>query len=1548
MFRHPPHSPSGTAGAPYGPRLGRYGLAGAGLSLALTLACSGSGGSSPAPTIASFTAAPPVITQGDTASLTAVFPSGSGSVSPGVGSVVSGAAVSVTPAADTTYVLTVTSAGGRKVSKSVTVPVSAPVVQPVINAASLVLPNQPCVAAVTQPQADCTYTWQLNGQDAGTVAPGTAAVSFTAPAADGGNTLTCYATNLAGAKSAVASFSFNVQASQTISAYTATPGIITAGGGASLAAAFTGNTGLITPGNVGMASTRSMAVTPTIGTVYGLQVDGAGPQYQNLVHVVRPVRAGSVRADANVAPNQDNLSASVPAQPGCAYAWTLGGDGSITSDPGRRAITYQVGAPGAVTLTCRITNAAGAVRDQIPATVTVGPTISGFSAAPASIAPGGSATLNFWFDGGNGVVQAGNSATPVTSGGTLAVSPAQTTEYTLVVTDDGNRQATAKALVQVNAPGAPVISSFTAAQTTLAQGDSTTLLAQFSGTSAIIDAGVGAVASNQAVTVAPTADTTYTLTVNGASGTTPATRAVTVHVVPPSGISASALVEAGHAGYTASVPQQDGATYLWNILNGAITAGGNSPVVTFTAGEIGQLQLFCIITSGGNASVLTLPVTVTPPGNLETLNLVATPANISAGQAGCTAEAPETGLRYAWSIDSESTSVNATFTSPTDQRVVTFTAGGQGELVLYCSASDDQGNVLAWGVLTVPVTGPAISDFSASNLKFTVGDTVTLNFAFTGGTGVLTPGNQVVASGGSFQVTPGQSQNYKLTVTDPGGVSVSRNLSLVGYPAPAIDFFTANRDIVSPGSTVQLAGQFDPGPGGSASVDQGMGAFASNTAVTTGALTGRTTYTLTVTNGAGAHAVAQALVRVATLTQVGGSVSGPGYLDGQGTAAVFNGPSGAVFDSIGNMYVADTGNSLIRKISVSGLVTTYAGQPGRSGWLDGRADLALFNAPAALAIDDLDNLYVADRGNYVVRKITPGSMVSTVAGVPGVPGTNPGPYDSDPLAPSPEARLSNLQGIAVTRLNNAVIVYVAETTATGAMIRSFTPTGQTSTVAVNTVAGNANASGNFDGPSPIQSLLQQPNGLALTEDGNTLFISDRANGNVRMLDGLNTAAPTLTTLAAGIAGASGVAIDNGGGASYAHVLVASQYANVIWMLTPGAPWQGGIVAGTAAEAGHADGTGDAALFDQPAGLTANAGNLYVMELGNNDVRELTTDLGGMVGTIAGGPSQAGSTNGPLAQARFNNPWGMAQDNLGNLYLADAGNFLIRDYDGATSLVTTLAGIAGQQGNTDIPALFLGPKGIAWDAQSGNLFVADTTDAGNGELRRVTPGLGLTQTVFASGGAFGNLNAVAVLVADAGKLQVGAAGHSVVLVSDPAHHVVWWLDPSAATVTPAVYAGTLTHLDHTTEGFGALAYPAGLALAEDGTLFIADRDANAIMAVTPGAALAARTMSVLAGSPSQAPGWVDATGQTARFNQPFGLALDSTGSLFVTELGQGSLRLVTPHRGVSTVAGTLGLTGFQPAILPGSLQPCQGILAVADGSAVYLSTPNGILKLAFQP
>ncbi|MDI1334716.1 MAG: immunoglobulin domain-containing protein [Lacunisphaera sp.] len=116
-----------------------------------------------------------------------------------------------------------------------------------------------------------------------------------------------------------------------------------------------------------------------------------------------------------------------------------------------------------------------------------------------------------------------------------------------------------------------------------------------------------------------------------------------------------------------------------------------------------------------------------------------------------------------------------------------------------------------------------------------------------------------------------------------------------------------------------------------------------------------------------------------------GQPSLAGSADGFGTSARFNRPTGLTFDGDGNLYIADTGNHTIRKVTPTGLVSTYAGVPTVSGLMDGAAATALFNEPEGLAFDNDRNLYVTDTGNSAIRKITPAGQVTTLAILGGVP-----------------------------------------------------------------------------------------------------------------------------------------------------------------------------------------------------------------------------------------------------------------------------------------------------------------------------------------------------------------------------------------------------------------------------------------------------------------------------------------------------------------------------------------------------------------------------------
>ena len=126
-----------------------------------------------------------------------------------------------------------------------------------------------------------------------------------------------------------------------------------------------------------------------------------------------------------------------------------------------------------------------------------------------------------------------------------------------------------------------------------------------------------------------------------------------------------------------------------------------------------------------------------------------------------------------------------------------------------------------------------------------------------------------------------------------------------------------------------------------------------------------------------------------TFTTLAGQ--GPGTVDGNGNNARFNQPAAATVDTAGNVYIADTANHVIRRITPAGDVTTFAGQPGSPGFGNGSGADVLFNQPAGIAIDSAGNVYVADRGNHVIRKITPAGDVSTLAGGAGAPGSTDSP-----------------------------------------------------------------------------------------------------------------------------------------------------------------------------------------------------------------------------------------------------------------------------------------------------------------------------------------------------------------------------------------------------------------------------------------------------------------------------------------------------------------------------------------------------------------------------
>ena len=243
----------------------------------------------------------------------------------------------------------------------------------------------------------------------------------------------------------------------------------------------------------------------------------------------------------------------------------------------------------------------------------------------------------------------------------------------------------------------------------------------------------------------------------------------------------------------------------------------------------------------------------------------------------------------------------------------------------------------------------------------------------------------------------------------------------------------------------------------------------------------------------------------AVVTTLAGLPGAFGSANGTGSAARFNLPSGAAVDNAGNVYVADTGNSTIRKVTSAGKVTTLAGSAGKTGSKNGRGSAARFLYPSGVAVDIAGNVYVADTGNNTIRKITPAGAVTTLAGLAG----NAGYVNTNGSA----ARFFAPFGVAVDHAGN---LYVADTRNNA--IRKVTAAGVVTTLAGGTF-------GSKDGTG-IAAQFNAPSSVAVDAATN-VYVADYGNNIIRQV----TPAGVVTTLA-GIPEVSGTNNGTGSGALF--------------------------------------------------------------------------------------------------------------------------------------------------------------------------------------------------------------------------------------------------------------------------------------------------------------------------------------------------------------------------------------------------------------------------------
>ena len=631
-------------------------------------------------------------------------------------------------------------------------------------------------------------------------------------------------------------------------------------------------------------------------------------------------------------------------------------------------------------------------------------------------------------------------------------------------------------------------------------------------------------------------------------------------------------------------------------------------------------------------------------------------------------------------------------------------------------------------------------------------------------------------------------------------------------------------------------------------------------------------------------------------------------------------------DRLGNVYITDTFNQRIRRVDASGIITTVAGtgEPGYSGD-GGPAVEARLCSPEGVAVDGAGNLYFADSCNHGIRRVDTSGIITTVAG------TGDRGYSGDG-GPAVEARLSYPNDVAVDGAGN---LYIAEprnysirrvdtagtiTTAAHAIGLSgievdgagnlFIATADilgerhriqrmdTSGV-ITTVAGTGEKGYSGDGGPAVEARLRYPFDVAVDEAGN-LYIPSGGNHCIRRVD----ASGTITTVAgneeqgysgdggpaieAQLRSPAGVALDDSG-----NLYIADTWNHRLRRVDASGTITTVAGIGESGYSGDGGPANQAQLYRPKDATVDSTGNLYIADTYNHRIRRV--DTSGIITTVAGiGEEGNSGDGGPAVEARLNRPRDVAVDGAGNLYIADTANHRIRRVDGAGNISTIAgAGATGRDagryagdGGRAIEARLDLPSGVALDG-SGNVYIADT---GNYRIRKVDA-TGIITTIAGSGSAgSGDYSgdggpAVEARLDYPNDVAVDRAGN--LYIADTYNHRIRRVDVSGIITTVAgvgdgSYSGSSGPAVE-----AALLQPMGVTVDKAGNVYIADTLFYSIRRVDP-----AGTISTIAGTGIWGFSGDGGPADEALLNWPQGVAVDSSGNVYVADTLNHRIRVLT--------------------------------------------------------
>jgi streptogramin lyase len=627
-------------------------------------------------------------------------------------------------------------------------------------------------------------------------------------------------------------------------------------------------------------------------------------------------------------------------------------------------------------------------------------------------------------------------------------------------------------------------------------------------------------------------------------------------------------------------------------------------------------------------------------------------------------------------------------------------------------------------------------------------------------------------------------------------------------------------------------------------------------------------------------------------TVVGTGLAGFSGDGGPAASAQLNNVSGLALDSTGNLYIADRSNHRIRRVdATTGIITTIAGTGTAGSTGDGGlATAAQLNFPRDLTVDTLGNLYIADASNHRIRRVDASTrIITTIAGTGTAGSTGDGGLAT-------AAQLRSPQEVAVDSSGRLIISDWGNH-----RIRRV----DASTGVITTIAGTGTAGSTGDGGLATAARLENPRGVLIDSSGN-LFIADTANYRVRRID---ASTGIITTIAGngsnGTTGDGGLAVDASFGDP--RQLVFDPAGNLF--ITTGDGRVRRIDAATriitTVAGSGVSFSGDGRLatiaqIDQPNGTAADAaGNLYIADTDNHRIRRvdavtgiITTVAGsGAVGTLNG---SFGGDGGPATDALLNQPYDVAVDAAGDIYIADGANARIRKVDTATGIISTIAGPGDYgvfgDGGPAVGAFLDLPTGIALD-NDGNLLISDQrthlirkVDADTGIITTVA---GIYDSFFLGFGDYSGDGGPADEASLNAPSDVAVDSIGNLFIADSSNHAIRRVDAATGIITTIAGDGVAAFDGDGLPAAGArFDFPSSLTFDAAGNLYIADMNNQRVRKIDTGG-----TISTIAGTGTSGYNGDSGAALDTRLANPGGLSIDGSGNLFIADTNNDRIRKV---------------------------------------------------------